>query len=154
MLGRLAIAAAFLFVAFLFFGGWWLMWRKSKDRRERRSKPDFSCLTDEERSILDDWHGLPKPYQQTYRPDYVPAPKDRREQIDIDRRIEHIQMVKIPPEVSERLRRNILRDIAMYRIGGGPEDEVKILQVPQKPKEIEPCSGCRPNLKTITKGGG
>lgn len=97
---RLAIAVAFLFVAFLAIGGWWLMWRKGKDRRE---------------------------------------------QIDIDKRIEHIQMVKIPPEVSERLRQNILRDIAMYRIGAGTEDEIKILQMQPPPKDIESCKrerGC------------
>lgn len=110
MWGKIAVGLAFCFVSFLGIGSWWLMWRKTKDKRE---------------------------------------------QIDIDKRMEHIQMVKIPPEVSERLRRNILRDIAMCRIGGGYAKDIEILHMPQPPKEPELCKrerGCI--TPTITKGGG
>lgn len=80
--------------------------------------------------------------------------KDEREQEDIEKRIENIPQVEIPPLALDRLKERILHDIEIYRRGGGTEEEIKILQMPQEPKEIEPCSGCRPNLKTITKGGG
>lgn len=70
--------------------------------------------------------------------------KKAREQRDIDKKLETLQMVKIPPEDLALMRQRILKATAMYRTGGALEGDIEILQMPEEPKGIPTdCTGCR-----------
>ena len=58
-----------------------------------------------------------------------------REQIDIEKRLEILNMVRIPPEDSARMKERIMRAIK------ADDQEMHILQRKQEPKEIKTCVG-------------